>query len=97
MNNRYIINTAIKCSDGKVHMLSYDMINYDETETFIPQLCNMFKYIEENFPDTHFCIKKGSILQDDDIKDQSETLYGSMDELIEFTRSNLNKSTENEL
>lgn len=52
--NKYIVNTAIKCSDGKVHRLSYDLTN--QTEGSVHEFARVFKEIEERFPDTQFWV-----------------------------------------
>lgn len=54
--NNYIIHTAIKCSDGKVHRLSYDLIK--QTEGSVQEFGRMFTEIEKRFPDTNFCIEQ---------------------------------------
>lgn len=52
--NNYIVHTAIKCSDGKVHRLSYDMCS--QTEESMWEFSRVFKEIEDRFPDVQFWI-----------------------------------------
>lgn len=52
--NNYIVHTAIKCSDGKVHRLSYDLT--EQTEGSVQEFGRVFKEIESRFPDTQFWI-----------------------------------------
>ena len=52
--NNYIVHTAIKCSDGKVHRLSYDLT--EQTEGSVHEFIRVFKEIENRFPDTQFWV-----------------------------------------
>jgi hypothetical protein len=52
--NNYIVHTAIKCSDGKVHRLSYDLT--EQTEGSVQEFGRVFTAIEERFPDVQFWI-----------------------------------------
>ena len=52
--NKYIIHTAILCSDGKVHRLSYHLTN--QTEGSIREIARVLKEIENIFPDTQFWV-----------------------------------------
>ena len=52
--DRYIIHTVIKCSDGKVRKLSYDLT--EQTEGSVQEFGRVFKEIEKRFPDTQFWI-----------------------------------------
>lgn len=54
--NKYIIHTAIKCSDDKVHRLSYDLTN--QTEGSVREFGSVFGEIEKRFPNTQFWIDK---------------------------------------
>jgi len=47
--NSYIVHTAIKCTDGKVHRLSYDLT--EQTEGSVYEFARVFKEIEKRFPD----------------------------------------------
>ena len=49
MNNKYIVHTAIKCSDEKVHRLSYDLT--EQTEGSVKEFGRVFTEIEKRFPD----------------------------------------------
>ena len=60
MNTNYMIHIAAKCSDGKVHSMTYDID--DEEINSISWLCTMFNYTKEVFPDVHFCIQKSMLL-----------------------------------
>lgn len=55
--DNYTIHTAIKCSDGNVHRLSYDLI--EQTEGSVREFGRLFAEIEKRFPDVQFWIKKG--------------------------------------
>ena len=50
--NKYIIHTAIKCTDGKVHRLSYDLTK--QTEGSANELSHVLNEIENRFPDVQF-------------------------------------------
>lgn len=54
--NKYIVHTAIKCSDGKTHRLSYDLI--DQTEGSVNEFGRVFTEIEKRFPDVNFWIQQ---------------------------------------
>ena len=56
MNNKYIIHTAIKCSDDKVHRLSYDLTK--QTEGSVQEFGRVFTAIEERFPDVQFWVQE---------------------------------------
>ena len=56
MNNNYIVHTAIKCSDGKIHRLSYDLT--DQTEGSVREFGRVFSEIEKRFPDVQFWIQQ---------------------------------------
>ena len=47
--NKYIVHTAIKCSDGKMHILSYDLT--EQTEGSVEEFGRVFTEIEKRFPD----------------------------------------------
>lgn len=74
--NNYIIHTAIKCSDGKVHRLSYDITDGEITEGSAKAFGRVFTEIEKRFPDVNFWIqqypKNGELksLIDNDIDSQ---------------------------
>lgn len=51
---KYMVHTAIACSDGKVHRLSYNLTN--QTEGSVHEFTRVFKEIEERFPDTQFWV-----------------------------------------
>ena len=53
---KYIVHTAIKCSDDKVHRLSYDLV--DQTEGSVKELGRVFTEIETRFPDVQFFIQQ---------------------------------------
>ena len=71
--NNYIIHTAIKCSDGKVHRLSYDLI--EQTEGSIHEFARVFKEIEKRFPDVNFCIQQ----YPDNFKEEDYAENGAID------------------
>lgn len=52
--NDYIVSTSIKCSDGKIHQLGYDLT--EQTEGSIYEFGRVFTEIEKRFPDVHFWI-----------------------------------------
>ena len=52
--SKYMIHTAIKCSDGNVHRLSYDLTK--QTEGSVHEFGRVFKEIENRFPDVQFWI-----------------------------------------
>ena len=54
--NRYIVHAAIKCSDGKVHRLSYDLT--EQTEGSVHEFGRVFTEIEKGFPDTQLWIEQ---------------------------------------
>jgi hypothetical protein len=54
MNNKYIVSTAIKCSDDKIHRLSYDLT--EQTEGSVYEFGRVFGEIEKRFPDAQFWI-----------------------------------------
>lgn len=54
--NKYIVHTAIKCSDGKTHRLSYDLTN--QTEGSVQEFGRVFTEIEKIFPDVNFWIQQ---------------------------------------
>ena len=54
--NNYIVHTAIKCSDGKVHRLSYDLT--EQTEGSVQEFGRVFTEIENRFPDVNFWIQQ---------------------------------------
>lgn len=54
--NDYIVHTAIKCSDGKVHRLSYDLT--EQTEGSVQEFGRVFTEIENRFPDVNFWIQQ---------------------------------------
>lgn len=54
--NSYIVHTAIKCTDGKVHRLSYDLT--EQTEGSVYEFARVFKEIEKRFPDVQFWIQQ---------------------------------------
>lgn len=54
--NDCIVHTAIKCSDGKVHRLSYDLTK--QTEGSVKEFGRMFTEIEKRFPDVNFWIQE---------------------------------------
>ena len=54
--NKYIVHTAIKCSDGKIHRLSYDLTN--QTEGSVQEFGRVFGEIEKRFPDVQFWIQQ---------------------------------------
>ena len=54
--NNYIVHTAIKCSDGKTHRLSYDLTN--QTEGSVQEFGRVFGEIEKIFPDVQFWIQQ---------------------------------------
>ena len=67
MNNNYIVHTAIKCSDGKVHRLSYDLI--DQTEGSVREFGRVFSEIEKRFPDVQFWIQQYPNYLPEDLND----------------------------
>lgn len=56
--NGYIVHAAIKCSDGKVHRLSYDIIDGEITEGSAKAFGRVFTEIEKRFPDVQFWIQQ---------------------------------------
>ena len=50
--NKYTIHTAIKCTDGNVHRLSYDLTR--QTEGSVNELSHVLAEIENRFPDVQF-------------------------------------------
>lgn len=54
--NKYIVHTAIKCSDEKIHRLSYDLVK--QTEGSIHEFGKVFAEIEKRFPDVNFWIQQ---------------------------------------
>lgn len=54
--NKYIVHTAIKCSDGKIRRLSYDLTK--QTEGSVHEFARVFKEIEKRFPDVNFWIQE---------------------------------------
>ena len=56
MKDGYMLSVAMKCSDDKVHRLSYDLIN--QTEGSIREFKGVFSAIERHFPDVQFWIRK---------------------------------------
>lgn len=54
--NNYIVYTAIKCSDGKKHRLSYDLT--EQTEGSVMEFGRVFTEIEKRFPDVKFWIQQ---------------------------------------
>ena len=54
--NNYMIHTAIKCSDGKMHRLSYDLT--EQTEGSVEEFGRVFTEIEKRFPDVQFWIQQ---------------------------------------
>lgn len=54
--NDYIVHTAIKCTDGKVHRLSYDLTK--QTEGSVKEFGRVFTEIEKLFPDVNFWIQQ---------------------------------------
>ena len=50
--DKYIIHTAIKCTDGKVHRLSHDLAR--QTEGSANELSHVLAEIENRFPDVQF-------------------------------------------
>ena len=54
--NNYIVHTAIKCSDGKIHRLSYNLTN--QTEGSVREFGSVFSEIERIFPDVNFWIQQ---------------------------------------
>lgn len=54
--NKYTVHTAIKCSDGKIHRLSYDLTN--QTEGSVQEFGRVFTEIEKRFPDVNFWIQQ---------------------------------------
>ena len=69
--NKYIVHTAIKCSDDNVHRLSYDLT--EQTEGSVHEFCNVFKEIEKRFPDTQFLVQQ----YPDNSKDNFITIFGT--------------------
>ena len=54
--DKYIIHTAIKCTDGKVHRLSYDLSR--QTEGSVNELSHVLTEIENRFPDVQFWLDR---------------------------------------
>ena len=54
--NYYIVHTAIKCSDGKIHRLSYDLT--EQTEGSVKEFGRVFAEIEKRFPEVNFWIEQ---------------------------------------
>ena len=54
--NEYIVHTAIKCSDGKIRRLSYDLT--EQTEGSVKEFGRVFTEIEKRFPDVQFWIQQ---------------------------------------
>ena len=54
--DKYIIHTAIRCSDGDIRRLSYDLT--EQTEGSVHEFGRVFAEIERRFPDTQFWIDK---------------------------------------
>ena len=67
--NNYIIHTAIKCSDGKVRRLSYDLTK--QTEGSVHEFGRVFKEIENRFPDVNFWIQQYPDHEVDGLNDPS--------------------------
>mgnify|MGYP007070324984 CR=1 FL=1 len=65
IKNNYVVHTAIKCSDGKIHRLSYDLTR--QTEGSVHEVGRVFTEIEKRFPDVQFWIQK----YPEDMKDAS--------------------------
>lgn len=70
--NKYIVHTTIKCSDGKIHRLSYDMAS--QTEGSVYEISRILEAIEERFPDTHFCVQRYT-------ENSFETIYGDINSM----------------
>ena len=72
--NNYIVHTQIKCADGKIRRLSYDLI--EQTEGSVKEFGRVFREMEKRFPDVQFWIQRypedGKILWifDDDVDAQ---------------------------
>ena len=60
--NDYIVHTAIKCSDGKICRLSYDLT--EQTEGSVKEFGRVFTEIEKRFPDVQFWVQQ---YPDDDV------------------------------
>ena len=56
--DNYIVHTAIKCSDGKIHRLSYDLLSDEVTEGSAKVFGRIFTEIEKRFPDVQFWIQQ---------------------------------------
>ena len=52
----YTLHSAIKCSDGKVHRLTYDLGELDEES--VKMFIQPLKYMDEHFPHTAFWIQQ---------------------------------------
>lgn len=54
--NKYIVHTAIKCSDGQTRRLSYDLT--EQTEGSVQEFGRVFTEIEKRFPGVNFWIQQ---------------------------------------
>lgn len=67
--SKYIIHTAIKCSDGNVRRLSYDLTK--QTEGSVHEFGRVFAEIEKRFPDVNFWIQQYPDHEVDGLNDPS--------------------------
>lgn len=68
----YIVSTSIKCSDGKIHQLGYDLT--EQTEGSILEFGRVFTEIEKRFPDVHFWIGQYPETKED-FKDENRLVF----------------------
>jgi len=78
--NKYIVHTAIKCSDGKTHRLSYDLIG--QTEGSVNEFGRVFTEIEKRFPDVQFWIQQ---YPGHEVKDLNDPSFISIHEPVKHT------------
>lgn len=69
--DKYIVHTAIKCSDGKTHKLSYDIVDEEITEGSAKAFGRIFTEIEKRFPDVQFWIQRYTEPEGEGLNDPS--------------------------
>ena len=69
--DKYVVHTAIKCSDGKTHKLSYDIVDKDITEGSAKAFGRIFTEIEKRFPDVQFWIQRYTEPEGEGLNDPS--------------------------
>ena len=89
MKNKYIVHTAIKCSDGKVHRLSYDLVK--QTEGSVKEFGRVFTEIERRFPDVRFAIQQ---YPEHEVEDLNDPSFISIHEPTEYTENKTLKQND---